>query len=634
MAEENTNSNLYNETPKKSDLEDKKLSDESDEAENKSSSTSINSTGKEPSTKTTEDPKTDQVVDEIVRGESDEIMKIEDDKKLKASKLSWYKKILADKRLWIPLAIVLVLILVLAVPVTRYKTLGLFLKQTYKVELVDSQTAQPVSAASVTIAGKTAQTNNQGKANIKIKLGQTTLIISKKYYKNFSQKVTVGLKSGKVHNYELQATGRQVTLTIVNKISAVPVANAEVDAAGTTAKSNSKGIVNVVLPADKSTIAATISDGGFNNATATIQIANGKVSNSTFQLAPAGRIYFLSDATGTIDVVSTNLDGTNRQTVLAGSGDENPNNTSLLASRDWKYLALQSKRTTTQNVNSMFLINTSNNKLTTMDTGNASFTPIGWSGHYFVYEVDKSATVQDWQSGQEVLKSYNADNGTITVLDQTSAQGTASADWLGQTFGSAYIVNNQVLYTVGWSASFDDFDQLSSKQATLSIVNAAGGNKTALQSFSVSSGCQVAQVLLSTELYEPDALYIQDECGNLYKYDNGQVSSISNPTGTEFGQVYPTFLLSPSGNQAFWGEPRDGKTSLFVGDQNGNSGKQIAALSDYTPYGWYTDSYLLVEKNGSELYIMPTNGSSALKISDYYKPAQNFNGYGGGYGGQ
>lgn len=632
MAEEKTDSNLYNETPENPDLPDKKISDGPDLTENKSSSKSSNSGDKQTNSKSNGDPKTDEAVDDIVRRESDEIMEIEDNQKL-GPKLSWYKKILADKRLWIPLAIVIMLIIVMAIPLTRYKTLGLFLKQTYKVELIDSQTAQPVSAADVTIAGKTAKTDNQGKASIKIKLGQTTLVIGKKYYKSFSQKVTVGLRSGKVHDYKLQATGRQVNLTIVNKISSAPIANVEVGAAGTTAKSNSKGIVNIVLPADKSTIAASFSASGFNNATDSIQITNGKISNSNFQLTPAGKIYFLSNASGTIDVVSTNLDGTNRQTVLAGSGDEDPNNTSLLASRDWKYLALQAKRTAAQNVNSMFLINTSNNKLTTMDTGNANFTPIGWSGHYFVYEVDRSSTVQSWQSGQYALKSYNADSGTITTLDQTSGQGTGLDDWLGQTFGSVYIVNNQVLYSIGWSSSYQDFDQLSSKQATLSVVNVAGGSKTAIKSFSVSSDCQVSSVFLSTELYQPDSLYIQDECGNSYKYYNGQVSTDSNSSGNEFQQPYPTYLLSPSGNQTFWSEPRDGKNALFVGDQNGNNGKQITGLSDYTSYGWYTDNYLLVEKNGSELYIMPANGSSALKISDYYKPPQNFNGYGGGYGG-
>jgi hypothetical protein len=76
---------------------------------------------------------------------------------------------------------------------------------------------------------------------------------------------------------------------------------------------------------------------------------------------------------------------------------------------------------------------------------------------------------------------------------------------------------------------------------------------------------------------------------------------------------------------------------LFIGGQNADNAKQIATLSEYLTYGWYTDDYLLVSKNSSELYAMPRDGTkndtSALKISDYHKPAQNFFGYGGGYGG-
>jgi hypothetical protein len=80
---------------------------------------------------------------------------------------------------------------------------------------------------------------------------------------------------------------------------------------------------------------------------------------------------------------------------------------------------------------------------------------------------------------------------------------------------------------------------------------------------------------------------------------------------------------------------RDGKNALFIGDTNAGNKKQIASLSEYSPYGWYSDSYVLVSKTSSQLYIMsPTNPNEPpLKITDYYKPAQTFQGYGYGYGG-
>ena len=105
-----------------------------------------------------------------------------------------------------------------------------------------------------------------------------------------------------------------------------------------------------------------------------------------------------------------------------------------------------------------------------------------------------------------------------------------------------------------------------------------------------------------------------------------------------FGKFYPTYLLSPNSLHTFWYEPRDGKNTLFTGTPNGEAGKEIASLSEYVPYGWYSDDYLLVSKNSSELYILPATGAGetgqVLKISDYHKPAVSFLGYGGGYGGQ
>src|SRR6185437_17028907 len=101
----------------------------------------------------------------------------------------------------------------------------------------------------------------------------------------------------------------------------------------------------------------------------------------------------------------------------------------------------------------------------------------------------------------------------------------------------------------------------------------------------------------------PQSLYIDvTTYGNssstetFLNYSNGTLGQApSSVTSATFSQAYPTYLESPSGNLAFWGEARDGKTTLFTGNEDGTSPKQIANLTDYTPYGWFTDSYLLVE---------------------------------------
>jgi hypothetical protein len=119
-----------------------------------------------------------------------------------------------------------------------------------------------------------------------------------------------------------------------------------------------------------------------------------------------------------------------------------------------------------------------------------------------------------------------------------------------------------------------------------------------------------------------------------YAYEGGKLTSTSSVDDQKFfGNAYPTYLVSPSDSHTFWAEARDGKNVLFVGDQDGKNSKQVAALSDYTAYGWYGDDYLLVSKNSSELYIMPIAGGTPIKVTDYHKPVFDGRGYSYGYGG-
>jgi hypothetical protein len=80
----------------------------------------------------------------------------------------------------------------------------------------------------------------------------------------------------------------------------------------------------------------------------------------------------------------------------------------LLASRDWKYLALLSKRDGGENAK-LFLINTSNDSVATMDEGDATFLLSGWSEHRFVYRVIRNK-LADWTPKKQALKSFDAEN--------------------------------------------------------------------------------------------------------------------------------------------------------------------------------------------------------------------------------
>lgn len=543
------------------------------------------------------------------------------------------------KKWTLPLTLLLILAAVAAVPQTRYPILALGLKRNYSVTVMDSKAETPVSGASVTLDGKTVTTDSAGKASFTARVGKRNLTISKQYYKNTSQSVFVGIMTA--HNavsVELAATGRQVPIKIVNKITGKPVSNAEIKVLDTEAKTDANGMATIVLPTDSTEQSATITASGYNNLATKVQVTEKVLAANTFAITPAGRIYFLSNLNGNIDVVSANLDGSGRKTVLAGTGNEDENNTVLLASRDWRYLALLSNRDGGKYAK-LYLITTSSNKLTTMDEGTATFNPVGWSNHSFVYQVTRS-NVNPWQSGQNALKSYNADTAKIAAVDQSSAQG-GQGNFISQSISFVSIINDRVIYGLSWTAYYGSYSvNLSGKHNSIMSANADGTNKKDLRDITIASG--ITYTWMQSLVSKPETLYIQTSMGSqpnvyyTYNYENNTVTQSNTMTDDTFSkalQNQKTYLASPSNKQTFWTEFRDGKNTLFVGDYEGNNGMQIASLSNYSPYGWFTDDYLLVQKSGSELYVLPATGGTALKISDYYKPPRSFYGYGGGYGG-
>lgn len=583
-------------------------------------------------------PVIDKVVEAIVEDESDTLLAAEDaaiDKLPKTSKpetvSSKFKRLLVNKWSYVSL-IILLLATIMAVPVTRYAVLGLVVKRDMTFTVIDSKTSTPVSNALVSLHGKSVKTDAYGKATIKIPVGNSNLVVSKQYFQTYNSKLLVNLNSNQTTNVSLVATGRQVPVTVVDAITGKPLAGAQITILDTTSSTDSKGQATIVLPTTKSSVTANLSMAGYNPSSANIQVTNLVVTANTVGLMPVGHIYFLSNLSGKIDVVRTNLDGSDRQIVLAGTGKEDPNTTSLLATSDWRFLVLKAQRDSSQAA--LYVIDTATDKVSNFDSGDTDFTLIGWYGHSFLYDNIKN-TIPTSQTGHETIKSYNADTAQLNLLDQNQAVGT-STSYAYQSFYNFYIINGSITYVTQWYAySTGTTYDLTGKSDTIRGILLSNQTKKDYQSLSAANISYI-----QTAHYQPDGLYYSaynytDSTTAYYAFDGQTVTPATGIDQTTFSRAYPTYLLSPSASQTFWTELRDGKNTLFIGDKNSGGSKQLANLSAYVPYGWYSDNYLLVSKGGSELYIMPsvglTGSQQPVKISDYYKPAQTYNGY--GYGG-
>ncbi len=547
----------------------------------------------------------------------------------------WFKR---NKKVSIPASVVLLLVVLLAVPFTRYMTLGLFLKQDFSVVVLDSKTGKPVSSAQVSLRGTTASTDGEGKATVRVPVGQSKLTISKTYYKTAERGVTVTLSKPDELILRLEATGLLVPISVTNSITRQAVANAVLTAGQSQAKTDDKGQATLVVPIGTEELKATLSGDGYNTTDIIVKATTEEDDTNKFGLTPSGKIYFLSNQSGKIDVIKSDLDGKNRETVLPGTGKEKKGETVLLATRDWKYLALKSRRDG-GDYDKLFLISTADGKTTVMDEGEASFRITGWEDHKFIYTVTREKR-KEWEAKKEALKSYDADGRKLTTLDETAASGK-QYDYMRETFNYIFVIEGTIVYTKAWTGDPSSILRVKGKAATLNTISPAGGDKKIINSFA-PEGFD-SYIALSANLRNATELYLTFHDGDkprFYEYEGGTLRRLSD--STSWDEFYEsdgiTYLESPSGGKAFWSQRVDGKLGLFVGGVTGQNGKQIARLStEFQTYGWYTEDYLLLSKDGSELFVMPVSGvqkeDELLKVTDYYRSEYSYYGYGGGYGG-
>ena len=338
----------------------------------------------------------------------------------------WYG---SHKKWAIPATVLLILLIWAAIPWSRYQTAGLVVKKNITVEVLDSTSRTPVSDATVSSGAANAQTDGSGRATLRLSTGNHSILITKKYYQDQRINVLVpifGQKSSPTLN--LSATGRQVKIGVKNLINQKALGDVEIKAASTSAKTDQNGEAIMVLPADADQQKATLGLNGYNNSDVMIKVSNSETAENNFTLTPVGRVYFLREGKDKIDVVKTNLDGSDAKVVVAGTGKERDYDTFLLPSPDWKYVMLMARRTTEYSTPQLYILTTEDDKLLAVDNSNADYIPIGWAGNSLIYYSTRS-DLPDWRTGRDKLKSYDASTGKLTLLDQSAAVGDSSASY-------------------------------------------------------------------------------------------------------------------------------------------------------------------------------------------------------------
>lgn len=537
------------------------------------------------------------------------------------------------------LGVLLVIGLLLGIPYTRYAILGTFIKKDASIKIIDSATQKPVTEATVTVGSQQATSDNDGNVTFKsLSVGPHKLTVQKNFYTDTSTTLDIWILSApQPSQIQLQATGRQVPVKVLNKLNKQPVENALITAAESTATTNASGEATIVLPADQSQVEGNVELEGYNNLPATISVTDQLADTNTFSVTPSGKIYFLSKRSGIINVMKTNLDGTQQAVVLEGTGTEQEGDTQLVATRDWHYMALKSRRDGTKQAK-LYLINSSNDNLVAIDAQDADYQIVGWYNEYFIYIVNGTK-----------LKSYNANTGTTVTLDEVQKLGnTNTYNYANESFDSVQILENDIVYAKNWlysckiSVNYPSYrcieysEHINGKSNTITSVRPNGTNSHIVRETAITPG-QYPDIY--SKAHKTKEVWFRQfvpgsNKNEYFVYNNGTLAATTDVNDALFGKPEPTYFSSPGSLYSFWHESRDGKNTLLVGDSAGDNGQVIATLTEYTPLGWYSDDYMLASKNGSELYIMPRQNTEGniSKVTDFHKPQYSWPGQGYSYG--
>jgi hypothetical protein len=512
-----------------------------------------------------------------------------------------------------------------AIPATRYGLAGLVVKKDASVTVLDSVTRQPVSGVRVASEGLSATTNAKGVATLHgVAVGPRTFTISKQYYKAARADLLVPIAAGRASTTKrIVATGYPLEVHAVDKISGAVIPGAHIAFGNVASDTDSAGIARVVLPIKSGAQVGTVTKDGYNAGALSVDVSQ-RPPGADVSLTSTGILRFLSKATGTINVMQADLDGGDPTVVLAGTGNESDDTTTLLSTRDWQFSALLANRSGTRD--GLYLLSAKGGDPVVIDDADAQLTLAGWQGHTFFWEEDLT-TPAFGLAGHAVVMAFDADSGKSTVVDKSQGTGPSST-----YFQTLYVQGSELRYVRSWTGSTIP----SASTNDLVAVDTVTFSKKTVKSFPASDTVVAVP-------YESDGVYLAaydagTNTSSYFSYDGGAVTPVAL-TDDKFSAVYPTFLLSPSGKKTFWAESRDGKNTIFIGDEDGANGTQIATLSDYTPYGWFGagDQYILLTKNDSELYIapagVPLTDANVLKVTDYHKPPNGYPGYGSGYGG-
>lgn len=495
-------------------------------------------------------------------------------------------------------ALILLVAVLLAVPTTRYAILGAVVKRNVTVTVTDSATNRPVSEATVVFAGQTGSTDPEGVTHFgNVSVGDYEAQVSKAYFTHASQNVQVQVFAGDVRiAVSLVATGRQVPVSVINKISGKLVSNVLLTVGDSSAKTNDSGEAVLVVAADQKDATVTLKADGYNDTQANIEVTDQVVDANKLSLVPSGKIFY---SLGT-DIYKANIDGSSKELLVGSSGRDSIETTFLFkVSPDRKWLALLSLRTGDRA--KLYLVNTANGNTAAIDDkDNTSYKLFGWSGDRVVYSITRE-DMNEWEPKRETLKTYQPGSDTYVTIDENTAFGEFNNVAI-ERFREARFLGDEIVYIKDWILPHGGTgDTVASKRISLMSVQADGSNRKLI----VDMNNQYFSKNIVLAQYKPEATYVfLDDGSKYYSYENHALKEDASIVGGFYD--VSGIAVAPSGKMSAWNK----LGRMYVGNGSGGDEKELPELFGYNSVGWASDGYLLLSKIG------PNNGLLVSAVDD------------------
>jgi hypothetical protein len=547
------------------------------------------------------DPETDKAVEEIAKHEGDEILAAQDNAQahavvMKPGFFEWFKNGIQSwwddpRKRYLTLAFVAVLIAVVAfVPSVRIMALNTVgVRAKLAVTVQDATTNLPLKNAAVTVAGETAKTDGDGKAVVSgVKLGEQQVSISKEAFAMQKTTTTFGVGTKTLPDVSLKAVGTQYTLLFTDYLSGKPVTKAEVTSGEANAIADATGkAILTVQPGEAGTLQAVVVAEGYRDEK--IQISTTSQQPTTVQLVPAQKSVFVSKQSGKYDLYAVDVDGKNRQLLLAGSGNETPEIT-LSVNAEGSRAALVSTRDNQRDnqgylLSTLTIVNLSDQSNVTVDHSQ-QIRLLGWSGGRLLYVQTVAGTSAANPNRQKII-SYDSSTAKRQQLASTNY------------FNGVLLADGTVYYAVSATEP--------GKAANFNKVKADGTGKQIVSN-------QEVWTLLRTS---PTALSLQTTNAWL-DYTLG--ASSTKPGLAPPSYVSRQYVESTDGSKSLWVDNRDGKGVLLVYDVKSGKETVLATRAGLSlPVRWLNENDIVfrsVTKQETADYVVSLQGGEPKKIGD------------------